>query len=129
MTAATQSTPVVTNDIRQRWSKRVLCTCVFHAYLHGIIDRHEIDDMDLQVLPPAIHQVVFAKCQELIEEFSRKSASRTFEPHELAQDINRTLWNFLATWRNQGVIDRRLVEIGAHMHADVPRGANLAEST
>ncbi len=106
MTAAAQTTPVVTNEIRDRWSRWVLRTCVFHAYLHGIIDSHAEGDKDLQVLPAALHEVVFTQCQSLIDEYSHKDAAGC-DRQRSAQDINGALWDFLKPWRRQDVIDRR----------------------
>lgn len=99
MTAvAQQSAP--TNAIRSHWSSVVLATCLRHAALLRIIDWPEPGNADLAQLPPAIHQPVFAECQELIIRACKADVDGERRT-AIERRVNSELWEFLKTWRRE----------------------------
>ena len=105
--AANANTPIITGNMRKHWAREVLSMCLALAHVHGITERHEEGATDLQELPPAIHESVFGKCQELIERACRADA-RGKDSKTIQQLANGELWDFLKTWRRDDVIESRL---------------------
>ena len=99
--AAAQRTPDQAAT-RKHWSNQVLSTCVGHADLLQIIKRREEGDTDLTLFPTAIHSVVYAKCQELIDRACKADAAG-HRRDLIGQRINGELWDFLKTWRREDV--------------------------
>lgn len=97
MTAAVKPTPP-SNAMRSYWGSVVLTTCLRHAALLKIIEWPASGDTDLQRLPPAIHTVVFAKCQELIDR-ACAAESALQRRASIERRMNGELWDFLKTWR------------------------------
>ena len=83
-----------------------MATCLRHAGLLRIIDWPEPGNTDLGQLPPAIHQVVFVRCQETIDRACKEEMDG-IKRGAIERRVNSELWDFLKTWR-----------------VDVPRGAN-----
>lgn len=106
MSTASPSPAAVSNALRSHWSSVVLATCLRHAGLLRIIDWPEPGNTDLGQLPPAIHQVVFARCQETIDR-ACKAEMDGLKRGAIERRINSELWDFLKTWRE-----------------DVPRGTS-----
>jgi hypothetical protein len=104
MSAARQTAP--TNAMRAYWSSTVLATCLRHAALLRIIDWPESGDTSLQQLPPAIHPVVFAKCQDLIDR-ACKAEAEGYKRNGIERRANGELWDFLKTWRRDDVAEAR----------------------